>query len=245
MFHLATYESSESQKFEVKKLPLRLKVAGGNPLSSSRTARGTRTFYQLPAKVVFAANSYFVPLQSFLPLLRPVFGVSASYNPWTGVLGIGGENVQPAFDIPTVRLEPKSNGMLIRIAATRKLREYENWMRPDGWLYVTIGDARADIAAINAVKPAGIVREIIAIQSPTSVQLTFRLAGKIAASEIMDDDASNDLILAIRTPGAEENDARTRAPTRERSPACRPGPLTRTDHETRSQSRTPRTPRTR
>ena len=204
VFSLATYESRESQKFEIKRLPMRLKVAGGNPFVVVTDAPGHQSVYQLPAKVMYAANSYFVPLAPFLPLLRPVFGVNASYNPWTGVLGIGTQAAAPAFDISTVRLEVKSNGMLIRIAATKKLSDYENWMRADGWLYVTVGDARADIAAINSVRPAGLVKQIIAIQSPTSVQLTFRLSGKIAASEMLSDAESNDLLLLIRTPGAEE-----------------------------------------
>ena len=207
IFSLATFESRESQKFEIKRLPMRLKVAGGNPFVVVTDAPGHQSVYQLPAKVVYAANSYFVPLAPFLPLLRPVFGVNASYNQWTGVLGIGTQAAARAFDISTVRLEVKSNGMLIRIAATKKLSEYENWMRADGWLYVTVGDARADIAAINSVRPVGLVKQIIAIQSPTSVQLTFRLSGKIAASEIMSDAESNDLLLVIRTPGAEETGA--------------------------------------
>jgi N-acetylmuramoyl-L-alanine amidase len=204
VFSLSTYESRESQKFEIKKAPLRLKVAGGNPFVVVSDSAGRQTVYQLPVKVVYAASSYFVPLASFLPLLRPVFGVNASYNQWTGVLGIGTQAAVPAFDIPSLRLEPKSNGMLIRIAATKKLSDYENWMRADGWLYVTVGDARANVGAINAVRPAGIVREIVAIQSPTSVQLTFRLSGKIATSEITTDAESNDLILAIRTERAGE-----------------------------------------
>ena len=207
IFSLSTYESRESQKFEIKRLTMRLKVAGGNPFVVVTDAPGHQTIYQLPANVVYAANSFFIPLAPFLPLLRPVFGVNASYNRWTGVLGIGTQAAAPAFDISTVRLEVKSNGMLIRIAATKKLSDYENWMRADGWLYVTVGDARADIAAINSVRPAGLVKQIIAIQSPTSVQLTFRLSGKIAASEIMSDNESNDLILVIRTPGTEETGA--------------------------------------
>jgi N-acetylmuramoyl-L-alanine amidase len=206
VFSLATYESRESQKFEIKHPPLRLKVSGGNPFVVMTDSAGRQNVYQLPTRVLFAANSYFVPLVSFFPLLRPAFGVNASYNQWSGVLGIGKQAVATAFDIPAVRFEVKTNGMLIRIAATKKLNEYENWMRADGWLYVTVGDARADVAAINAVRPAGLVKEIIAIQSPTSVQLTFRLSGKIATSEIMKDDESNDLLLVIRTPGAEESE---------------------------------------
>jgi len=34
MFSLSTYESRESQKFEIKRLAMRLKVAGGNRLWS-------------------------------------------------------------------------------------------------------------------------------------------------------------------------------------------------------------------
>ena len=214
IFLLATYESRESQKFEIKRPPLRLKATGGNPFIVVTDSTGRQTVYQLPARVLFAANSYFVPLSAFLPLLRPVFGVNASYNQWTGTLGIGTQAAAPAFDIPSVRLEAKSNGMLIRIIATKRLSEYENWMRADGWVYVTVGDARADVGAINAVPPAGIVREIVAIQSPTSVQLTFRLSGKIATSEIMNDDQSNDLLLVIRTPAPGETE-----PASDRGPA--------------------------
>ena len=205
VFSLATYASPETQKFEVKRVPLRLKVSGGNPFVVVTDDSGKRTAYQLPAKVIYAANSYFVPLSAFLPLLRPVFGINASYNQWTGVLGVGVQPVASAYDIPGLRLESKTNGMLIRISATKKLDEYENWMRGDGWLYVTVGNARADTASINAVRPRGMVKQIIAIQSPTSVQLTFRLAGKVAATEITSDDSSDDLLLAIRTPVPDEN----------------------------------------
>jgi len=205
VFSLATYASPETQKFEVKRVPLRLKVSGGNPFVVVTDDSGKSTAYQLPAKVIYAANSYFVPLSPFLPLLRPVFGINASFNQWTGVLGVGVQPVAAAYDIPGLRLESKTNGMLIRINATKKLDEYENWMRGDGWLYVTVGNARADTASINAVRPRGMVKQIIAIQSPTSVQLTFRLAGKVAATEITSDDSSDDLLLAIRTPVADEN----------------------------------------
>ena len=224
LFSLPTYESPESQKFEIKRLPMRLKATGGNPFLVVTDSTGRQSAYQLPSRVVYAANSYFVPLASFIPLLRPVLGISASYNAWTGVLGIGSAAAAPAFDIPSVRLESKSNG------ATRKLGEYENWMRADGWLYVTVGDARADIAAINAVRPAGIVRQIIAIQSPTSVQLTFKLSGKIATTEIMTDESSNDLILVVRTPGAEETEPAHG--TEKGNPlGVGTGPLSSTHHE--------------
>ena len=220
VFSLATYASPQTQKFEVKRVPLRLKVSSENPFVVVTDETGRSTAYQLPAKVIYAANSYFVPLSPFVPLLRPVFGINAAYNEWSGVLGVGTQPAASMYDISGLRLESKSNGMLIRIHATKRLDEYENWMRGDGWLYVTVGNARADTAAINAVKPRGMVREIVAIQSPTSVQLTFRLAGKVAATEITGDDSSHDLLLAIRTPVADETTPRS---VNEVTPPAGPG----------------------
>jgi len=99
-----------------------------------------------------------------------------------------------------VILEQKNNGMLIRIPLKKKVDDFESWLRQDGWLYVTLVDVKADVKAINAVKGMGIVKNIVAIQSPTAVQLTFRLSGKVAATEILRDEGTHDLLLTIRTP---------------------------------------------
>jgi N-acetylmuramoyl-L-alanine amidase len=94
--------------------------------------------------------------------------------------------------------------MLIRIPTSRPLNDFESWLKRDGWLYVTIADARADIDAINKLKPVGLVKKIVAIQSPTAVQLTFKLSGKIATSEITKEEGSHDILISLRTPGSAE-----------------------------------------
>ena len=68
-----------------------------------------------------------------------------------------------------------------------------------------IAGARADTAAINGLPSRGLIRRIVAIQSPTSVQLTFRLTGTIEATELIQDPGSNDLLLTIR-PAARASD---------------------------------------
>jgi N-acetylmuramoyl-L-alanine amidase len=90
---------------------------------------------------------------------------------------------------------------VLRIPTTKRFDELESWLRPDGWLYLTIANARADTTAINALPPSGAVRQVMAFQSPTSVQLTFRIQGKIASSEILQD--SSDILLALRMAGQE------------------------------------------
>lgn len=204
VFNVTTYENKDARKIELKRGPLRVKVTGSNPFVVFTDQTERQTVYQFSVDVLYAAGSFFVPLTSFLRLFPPAFGVKGFYDPETNLLRVGGEPSPSLYDITGISLEPKTNGVLIRVSTRKKLRDYENWLRNDGWLYVTIADARADIAAINAISAVGPVREIVAIQSPTSVQLTFRIAGKLATSEILEDDTSNDLLILVRAAGKED-----------------------------------------
>ena len=204
IFSLGTFENHDARKLEIKQAAYRVKVTGGNPFIIIADQTGRQTVYQLQHSVLYGANSFFVPLNSFLPFFEIALNTSATYDANARVLWIGDPAVANRFDIATLEMEPKSNGMLIRIPATKPLTDLESWLRQDGWLYLTIVDAKADTDAINKLKPVGLVKEIVAIQSPTSVQLTFKLAGKIATSEIIRSETSNDILISIRTPGADE-----------------------------------------
>lgn len=212
-FSLAFFENQPAKKFELKfqvqGVSCRVKVTADNPFivlsyqSSLSSAGERRTIHQLPSNVLYKGNSYHVPMEAFIPFFDVVFKKDMQYDPKSGVLRVRA-GAMTGFDFSTLHMERKSNGMLIRIPASRPLTDFESWLKQDGWLYVTIADARADVDALNKLKPVGLVRKIVAIQSPTSVQLTFRLSGKIAASEIIKEDNSNDILITLRTPGAED-----------------------------------------
>ncbi len=212
-FSLAFFENQPAKKFELKfqvqGVSCRVKVTADNPFivlsyqSSLSSAGERRTIHQLPSNVLYKGNSYHVPMEAFIPFFDVVFKKDMQYDPKSGVLRVRA-GAMTGFDFSTLHMERKSNGMLIRIPASRPLTDFESWLKQDGWLYVTIADARADVDALNKLKPVGLVRKIVAIQSPTSVQLTFRLSGKIAASEIIKQDNSNDILITLRTPGAED-----------------------------------------
>jgi N-acetylmuramoyl-L-alanine amidase len=192
---LNAYENARARKLEISLSGYRVKVTAGSPFLV--ISSGTRqSVVQLPHNALYAAGRYFLPLEESLSYLQILLGQPVALDRDSGLIRAGVEPAS-AFDIPSVRFEPKTNGMLIRIIASRRIGDVESWYR-DGWLYVTIPDARADTTAIQAVPPVGIVREIVAIQSPTSVQLTFRLGGSIAATEVVRDEASNDILLAVR-----------------------------------------------
>jgi len=197
LFSLSLKKSEDAQKAEISGKPYRVKFTGANPFVVFLDEANRQTIYQLPHDVQFAAGTFFIPMAEFSPLFAALLGSQTRFDVETKTLTVIGP-VPAGYDIPAVELDQKSNGMLVRIRSTKHFTDYEAWLKQDGWLYVTIAGARADTAAINALPSRGIVRRIVAIQSPTSVQLTFRLTGTIEATELIQDPGSNDLLLTIR-----------------------------------------------
>jgi N-acetylmuramoyl-L-alanine amidase len=203
-FQLGTYENKAARKIEIKRAQTRLKATGGNPYLVFTDPSGRTTTHQLPVDVLFAAGTVFAPLQYILPFVDRISGWTSSVDVFAGVVKATHPPLPTTYDIPAIAMEPKANGLVIRIRASRPLPDVESWLRQDGWLYVTVADARADTLAIMRMKPEGLVRQIVAIQSTGSVQLTFKLAGKIAATEIIRDERSHDILVSIRPHGNED-----------------------------------------
>jgi len=204
VFSLSLKESDETQKAEIGGRPYRVKITGGNPFVIFLDAANRQTIYQLPHDVQYAAGTFFIPMGGFSPLFSSMVGSQTRFDVESRTLTVIGP-ISSGFDITTVEAEQKTNGMLVRIRSTKRFTDYEAWLKQDGWLYVTIAGARADTAAINGLPSRGLIRRIVAIQSPTSVQLTFRLTGTIEATELIQDPGSNDLLLTIR-PAARASD---------------------------------------
>ena len=107
-----------------------------------------------------------------------------------------------AFDITGLICEQKSNGYLIQIQCSKKLRNFDSWLKCEGndtWLSVTIANAKADSVGIELMKMPEFVKEFLIFQSPASVQLTFKLTGKIRVAELIQDNESNNIFVAVHT----------------------------------------------
>jgi N-acetylmuramoyl-L-alanine amidase len=197
VFSLSLKRSDDAPKAEISGSPYRVKITGQSPFVILLDAANRQTIHQLPHDVQHAGGLLFIPMEDFAPLFASLLGSQTRFDRDSRTLSILGP-VPAGYDIPTVELEQKANGMLVRIRSAKRFIDYEAWLKQDGWLYVTIAGARADTAAINSIPAKGLVRRIVAIQSPTSVQLTLRLTGTIEATELIPDPGSNDLLLTIR-----------------------------------------------
>jgi hypothetical protein len=154
------------------------------------------------------ADYYGIPSQNAAPVyrltdsIRPM-AVSEGSNETTKYPVNAGIKIRlPAFDITALIFEQKSNGYLIQIQCSKKLRNFESWLKCEGndtWLSVTIANAKIDSVGIDIMKMPDFVKEFLIFRSRTSVQLTFKLMGKIRVTELIQDKDSNNIFVAVHT----------------------------------------------
>ncbi len=164
------------------------------------------TVYQMTGSTIRSSGSFFVPVDAFVSLYDGITHQQLSYDARRNVLALGAPS-GPAYDIAGISIEKKLNGSLITVLANRKLGDVESWLKEDGWLFVTITGATADTAALDATKPFGVIKKVLAFQSPTSLQLTFRLAPDVVQAEAANDSTSNNLFISLRTRTEDEKKA--------------------------------------
>ena len=195
-----TYTDTGAQKFELRTEAYSVKVSAGMMFVLIVDHNQNGDIYQLPVPVRISSNAYFVPLASFMPILNYLVAEEITFDPLKQRVLVGHRKIVSRFDIVGVDLEEKSNGYLVRIKCASKVADYETWLKEDGeytWLYVTLANARADVAAINRTKPTGILKKVLVFQSPASVQLTLKLRAQINTQEPITAQGSDDILVAL------------------------------------------------
>ncbi len=192
---LVSLESSfntATKKLEIKFPGGQLRLTEGSPfviVNNNSTRR--QNIEQMPASAIVISRVLYAPAKSFLALFN-LFSPQA--------VALDTAKFAPTFDITGLSSEKMKNGYLLRIRTARRLSDVDRFLRNSVWLYVTVSNATADTARLNKMMPFGIVRELITVQSPTSVQLAFFLDKKIADAEIIQDASSSDILVALRPP---------------------------------------------
>ena len=198
-------ESVETRKIEFRLPSYRLKVTADNPyLVITELTSKSASVYQLSIPSLFESGVYYVPVLEFVRVLSFIWNNGVTYDQRDMAMRIDASPPAPRFDITDLDVEPKLNGYLLTLKASRPLGDVEAWLKPDGWLFVTVTDARADTDALTRIKPTGPIKKILVFQSPTSVQLTFRLSPDVVKAEVVDDPSSANLQLSLRTQTAVE-----------------------------------------
>jgi N-acetylmuramoyl-L-alanine amidase len=186
----------------------RIKVTANNPfVVITELATNSASVVQFAQPILFRDSTFFAPLPTFVRLFSRVYSAGASYDALSATVSVGRPGTLPKYDITGIEVEPRLNGYLLTIQASRKLNDIEKWLkRPGGWLFITIPNATVDVAALNTVKGVGAVKEVLVFPSPTSVQLTFRVASDVVDADLITDPNSNNLLVSLRTESVVEKD---------------------------------------
>ncbi|HEV8538073.1 MAG TPA: N-acetylmuramoyl-L-alanine amidase [Bacteroidota bacterium] len=206
VFIIDTYYDSWAQNYEIQTGAYKIKVSADNPFVLITDLQQNSNVVQLPASIHVIAKRFFAPLEWFIPILDYVSTETIAFDRVRNLISVGRPKLFSRFDITGVDFEEKSNGYLVKIRCTKNLPDYESFMKvinDDTWLYVTVANARADAAAFNRMKPAGFVKKIMVFQSPTAVQLTFRIKGQMNGHEPIAAYGSDDIFVALH-PSTEE-----------------------------------------
>ena len=206
-FGLKLVVQPETEKLELQAGTFTLRVAANNPFIVIADRQQNASIIQFPVDLVAVKQIFYAPAEQFIPLLNSLLAEEITYVRRDRSIIVGRPVSASGFDVAGLGFEQKANGFLIRIRCGRKLSDYESFMKKiggDTWLYVTLANAKADIRAINALKPSGIVSKIVVIQSPASVQLTFRLKGDVSSTELIPAENSDDILVAVHMPTEEQ-----------------------------------------
>lgn len=199
------FEFPSSTNVTVRKTEFRLafhrvKVTAENPyLVITDLSSNAASVVQLSAETFIDRDNYFVPADEFIKAIAVLWPGEILFDAIELVLTSTVSPSRSLFDITNVQIEPKLNGYLMTIEASRKLGDVEAWLKPDGWLFVTITNARADTAALSKLQPYGAIRRILVFQSPSSVQLTFKVAPDVVHAEVITDPGTDNLLVSLHT----------------------------------------------
>ncbi|MEX2191631.1 MAG: N-acetylmuramoyl-L-alanine amidase [Bacteroidota bacterium] len=202
---LPSLTNTEVRKLEFRIGSHRVKITADNPfIVITDLATNAASVYQLPVASILLNELYFVPATEFLGALNIVWPNTLQFDPIDLLLAVSAAPPISPFDITNVVIEPKLNGYLMTIEAARKLGDVETWLKPDGWLFVTVANAKADTNALAKLQPYGAIRKILVFQSPTSVQLTFKVAPDVVKAELINESGTNNLLVALHTQSETE-----------------------------------------
>ncbi|MGA9406280.1 MAG: N-acetylmuramoyl-L-alanine amidase [Bacteroidota bacterium] len=202
MFGLNYFYNPVTKKMEIKLSRAEIKLAAENSfVILTDYATRTQTTLQVPVPTHAVGDTLYAPLLYFLPIFNSISRTELAVDTARemSLAGFDSTGELKHFDVSSVSVESRKNGYLIRIHSSVKIHDADRFIRNDDWLYVTLPNVRADTAALNADTLNPIIEQMLAVQSPTSVQISFKLRKKISTSEIVQDEGSNDLLVSIQT----------------------------------------------
>jgi N-acetylmuramoyl-L-alanine amidase len=198
--------SQDNNKIEFRFPGYNLIVTSKNPYLVLESDKKLLEIVQLPTSTYFINNLIYVPLIYTIKTFEKALNSPINYKePDFLIVEEFNRNEDPRlkdlnsnkkFGITGLTLDEKANGTLIRLSSENKIPTYNSSFK-EGILYITLKNTSADVNNINKSGGRGVVKEIKAKNIKNNVELQIFVTKDYTASEVLNIDNSNDLMITI------------------------------------------------
>ncbi len=163
---------------------------------------GESKIYQLPIPVLSANGKLYMPATYAGEYFSRILQGNLTYDEEKAEFNFLNSNLIAPV-VTGVQVEEKANGAVIEIGMQSPPKAYEAAMATaasggqDNMLYVTLMSATGDIQKLNSLSPTDVYSNVIAIQNPNSIQLSFRLKQSYVSKQIFVDSTTNSVVVAL------------------------------------------------
>jgi N-acetylmuramoyl-L-alanine amidase len=181
-------------------------VSSKNPYLILESKDNPQEVVQLPTSTYFINNNIYIPLSYSLKILEKALGTFIYYKPpdlltikefnKKDVAELNNKKSNKMFSISGLTIDQKANGTLIRISSERKIPSYTSSFK-DGILHITLKNSSVDVSKIKNSGGKGVIKEIKAKNINNNVELQISVTKDYSASEVLNIDNSNDLMVTI------------------------------------------------
>ncbi len=217
------FQNDQTVKIELKFDDYILTATGKNPyLIFKHRTIGSQKIYQLPTSTYVFDSSVFAPLKYILNPLKLAYGRELTFNsPSQLIVGkvIAATEVRegveaktstaPAFNINGFSLDERANGTLLRINSNKRIPSYVSSFKDD-ILTITFRQVNVDTARLSYFQGRGLVRNISARNVGQDTEIKLTLGKEYTASEVINADNSNDILITLHNRVFTRNDAMDR-----------------------------------
>lgn len=211
-YGIRTYYRKESGKIVLFFDKNKIKLTANNPFLMFDAQ-----VFQMPAPAVLIDDKIYVPLVSFLTLVKqntlPELRYSVSRTDQQvyvnenriahpGRSKTPGEAARGLAALTSIRYEEKANGVAIRIKTRGTFvdSDFSTFFKGNDWFYLTIYGADCDSAALSSIAPTNSFRKVIALPTGSSVQIGFQLSRQFKSADVHFDLRNNDILLSLFLP---------------------------------------------
>ena len=196
--------SDESIKFYFPKYSLI--VTSKNPYLILESKENLLETIQLPTSTYLINSNIYIPLIYSVKTLEKALGTPIDFKGPDLLIveefrkkeesDLKDNKQDKKFSITGLTLDEKANGTLIRLQSEKKIPSYTSYFK-EGILYITLKNTSTDVNKMKRSGGKGVIKEIKAKNVRNNVELQISVTKDYTASEVLNIDNSNDLMITI------------------------------------------------